>query len=111
LASADNAIAESFFASLESESYYRRVWPTKAQASLNDSRSCSVLEVEGCSTDYNNRSGGRERRWVSLLTKRWVVAGLVVLAAVVVVLVIAYGGGGGGGGGSGGGGGTGGGGY
>ena len=34
MASADNAIAESFFASLESESYYRRVWPTKARAKL-----------------------------------------------------------------------------
>ena len=29
----DNAMAESFFATLKTEFYYRRVWPTKAQAS------------------------------------------------------------------------------
>jgi len=39
-----------------------------------------------------------------VLTKRWVIAGLVAIAVVVVVLVIVYGGGGGGGGNGGGGG-------
>ena len=29
----DNAMAESFFATLKTEFYYRRVWPTKAGAS------------------------------------------------------------------------------
>jgi len=28
----DNAMAESFFATLKTEFYYRRVWPTKARA-------------------------------------------------------------------------------
>jgi len=28
----DNALAESFFATLKTEFYYRRVWPTKARA-------------------------------------------------------------------------------
>jgi hypothetical protein len=28
----DNAVAESFFATLKTEFYYRRVWPTKARA-------------------------------------------------------------------------------
>jgi len=39
---------------------------------------------------------------VRVLTKRWVVAGLIAVAVVVVVLVIVYGGGGGGNGGDGG---------
>jgi putative transposase len=30
----DNAMAESFFATLKTEYYYRRVWPTKARAKL-----------------------------------------------------------------------------
>jgi len=30
----DNAMAESFFATLKTEFYYRRVWPTKARAKL-----------------------------------------------------------------------------
>ena len=30
----DNAMAESFFATLKTEFYYRRVWPTKARAAL-----------------------------------------------------------------------------
>ena len=30
----DNAMAESFFATLKTEFYYRRVWPTKAGAKL-----------------------------------------------------------------------------
>lgn len=30
----DNAMAESFFATLKTEFYYRRVWPTKKQAKL-----------------------------------------------------------------------------
>ena len=30
----DNAIAESCFATLKTESYYRRVWPTNARAKL-----------------------------------------------------------------------------
>ena len=28
----DNAMAESFFATLKTEFYYRRIWPTKASA-------------------------------------------------------------------------------
>ena len=36
---------------------------------------------------------------VRVLTKRWMIAGLVAVAVVVVVLVIVYGGAGGGGGG------------
>ena len=31
----DNAMAESFFATLKTEFYYRRVWPTKARAKLD----------------------------------------------------------------------------
>jgi len=31
---ADNAMAESFFATLKTEFYYRRIWPTKARARL-----------------------------------------------------------------------------
>ena len=30
----DNAMAESFFATLKTEFYYRRVWPTKKRARL-----------------------------------------------------------------------------
>ena len=30
----DNALAESFFATLKTEFYYRRVWPTKTSAKL-----------------------------------------------------------------------------
>ncbi len=30
----DNAMAESFFATLKTEFYYRRVWPTQARAQL-----------------------------------------------------------------------------
>ncbi len=30
----DNAMAESFFATLKTEFYYRRVWPTRAGAKL-----------------------------------------------------------------------------
>lgn len=30
----DNAMAESFFATLKTEFYHRRVWPTKARAKL-----------------------------------------------------------------------------
>jgi hypothetical protein len=38
------------------------------------------------------------REVVRVLTKRWVIAGLVAVAVVVLVLVIVYSGGGGGGG-------------
>ena len=31
---ADNAMAESFFATLKTEFYYRRVWPSKTRAKL-----------------------------------------------------------------------------
>jgi hypothetical protein len=34
---------------------------------------------------------------VTLLTKRWIIAGLVALAAVVIILVVVYSGGSGGG--------------
>lgn len=30
----DNAMAESFFATLKTEFYYRKVWPTKAETKL-----------------------------------------------------------------------------
>ena len=32
----DNAMAESFFATLKTEFYYRRVWPTRARAIRGD---------------------------------------------------------------------------
>ncbi|MBE0011532.1 hypothetical protein DXT87_17420 [Arthrobacter sp. AET 35A] len=32
----DNAMAESFFATLKTEFYHRRVWPTRARAARDD---------------------------------------------------------------------------
>ncbi len=62
---------------------------------MNDSSNCSVLDVEGMSTGYDDRLGMKGT--VDTLSNRWVVAGLVVLA-VAIVLVLIFGGGGSGGG-------------
>jgi hypothetical protein len=63
---------------------------------VNNSRSCSVLDIENSlyrtTIAVDRKVGGQ------VLTKRWVIVGLLATAAVVIVLVIVYGGGGTGGG-------------
>lgn len=63
---------------------------------LNASPPCSVVLDGGRLTE--TQFAANQEVGVQVLTKRWVILGLVAVAVVVVVLVIVYSGGGGTGG-------------